>query len=180
MKKYIISLFIIVALRCVSVAQNDTTYDAGYCYSKWDWVNLKSKRDAHQVGIQSALMFVSGMGRGMEQVLVYHYDAFHTRHPSANPLYWNPKYSWTNKYKHHNPYAGPKFLFSTNALVWLTDGKHLMDAINNVPIYVTITLPIAYPSYKVHKPRNIIGRTLMLSIYRQAGFYLMYNILYNG
>ena len=177
MKKLIPFLLLFIAFRCTA-QRNDTTYDAGYNYSPYDAVNLKSKRDARQVGIMSALMFTSGAARGMEQVLVYHYDAFHNRHPGANPLFWNPRYSWTNKYLHHNPTAGPRFPLSTTALVWLTDGKHLMDALNNVPLYVSITIPIAYPTGKVHKPRNIAGRVLMLSLYRQAGFFFIYNIMY--
>ena len=169
-------------LLCLSYGLNAQTYDAqfdsGYNYSKLDWVNLKSKKDAHQHGIMAALMFTSGAARGMEQVLAYHYDRFEYRHPKANPNYWNPKYSWTNKYKHNNPQAGSKFLFSTTGLVWLTDGKHLMDMFNNLPIYVCVTIPITYPTYKKHNLHDIIGRVLMLSIWRQAGFYCTYNIIY--
>lgn len=80
MKKLIPFLLLFIAFRCMA-QRNDTTYDAGYCYSPYDWVNLKSKRDARQVGIMSALMFTSGAARGMEQVLVYHYDYFQKRHP---------------------------------------------------------------------------------------------------
>lgn len=177
MKKLISFLLLLVAFRCTA-QRNDTTYDAGYCYDRFDWVNLKSKKDGRQYNVMSALMFTSGMARGMEQVLVYHYDYFNRRHPNANPQFWNPRYSWTNKYLHHNPTAGPRFPLSTTALVWLTDGKHLMDALNNVPLYVSITIPIAYPTGKLHKPRNIAGRVLMLSLYRQAGFFFIYNIMY--
>ena len=179
MKKLILIAFYCLTLQ--ATGQSDKylqQFDTGYSYDRFDWVNLKSKRDARQHGIMAGLMFTSGMARGMEQVLAYHYDYFEKRHPRANPNYWNPKYSWTNKYKHNNPQAGSKFLFSTTALVWLTDGKHLMDMLNNVPVYVCITIPIAYPTYKYHNWHDIIGRAVMLSIWRQAGFYTTYNVLY--
>ena len=156
----------------------ESPYDSGYSYSRFDAVNLKSKRDARQVGIMSALMFTSGAARGMEQVLVYHWTSFHDRHQSADPQFWNPRYSWSNKYLHHDPNNGAKFPFSTTGLVWLTDGKHLFDMLNSVPIYVCITIPIAYPSHKQHLTRNVIGRAAMLALYRQAGFYLTYNVIY--
>ena len=179
MKKLIVLLLTCLALSAPAQLK-EWSYDTGYSYSKWDLINLKSKKDARQVGIMSALMFTSGAARGIEQTIVFHYDNFRHRHPNANQNYWNPRYSWTNKYKHHNPDAGPKFLFSTTGLVWITDGKHLMDMLNNVPIYVCITIPIGSPTFKRHTPANIIGRIVMLSLYRQAGFYATYNIFYSG
>lgn len=179
-------LFALTQSHSQFINPTDSTYRAqftdGYEYDKygrWDLQNFKSRKDHKQFNAMSWCMFISGVGRGMEQVLVYHYDdGFAVRHPKANPNFWNPKYSWSNKYKHHIPQAGPKFPFSTTALVWMTDGKHLMDVVNNVPLYVCVSIPIAYPSHKQHSLHDVLGRALTLSVYRQMGFFLAYNIVY--
>ena len=103
MKKFLVIILVFVFSNLYSQKKDSCEYEYGYDYSKWDFVNLKSRRDQKQFGMMSGMMFLSGMGRGMEQVLVYHYDRFELRHPKANPNFWNPRYSWTNKYLHNNP-----------------------------------------------------------------------------
>lgn len=59
-----------------------------------------------------------------------------------NQQFWNPGISWENKYKSNTNVFKPKFLFSTTALVWLTDGFHLFQffALNSTVIAVTIEM----------------------------------------
>lgn len=48
-----------------------------------------------------------------------------------NQQFWNPKFSWMNKWKDGCPKFGPRFFGSTTFLVFLTDGWHLMKWIRN-------------------------------------------------
>lgn len=48
-----------------------------------------------------------------------------------NQQFWNPKFSWMNKWKDGCPKFGPRFFGSTTFLVFLTDGWHLMKWVRN-------------------------------------------------
>lgn len=48
-----------------------------------------------------------------------------------NQQFWNPEFSWMNKWKDGCPKFGPRFFGSTTFLVFLTDGWHLMKWIRN-------------------------------------------------
>ena len=48
-----------------------------------------------------------------------------------NQQFWNPEFSWMNKWKDGCPKFGPRFFGSTTFLVFLTDGWHLMKWTRN-------------------------------------------------
>lgn len=95
--------------------------------------------------IEFALIFVqiaAGVFYGLAETLVWHYEAFKREHPGANKWYWNPVYSWTNKYKNGNKEEGARFPGSTTWLVWLTDGYHLFRTLERVCWVMLLVLSI--------------------------------------
>jgi hypothetical protein len=48
---------------------------------------------------------------------------------NLNETWWNPVWSWRNKYKGKLPYLGPRFFLSTTALVFLTDAVSLFSTL---------------------------------------------------
>lgn len=56
--------------------------------------------------------------------------------------------SWTRKYAQGNPFLGEKFFLSSNLLVFLTDGWHLMNACSIIAqIIALITAMFIHPSF---------------------------------
>ena len=92
--------------------------------------------------IRCGLMFVSGMADGTAETLRTNYSDFNSVFPNANDRYWNPSVSWPNKWKNGDIRQGEKFLFSSTALVWTTDGYHQMRTIRNAAMITAITIPI--------------------------------------
>lgn len=138
---------------------------------------FQSPADKKQFYTVCALQFISGLSRGYEQVVVYHYDKFKAKHPHAKDQYFNPAISWTNKYKNNDPAQGPKFPLSTTALVWTTDFKHLMDATSDVSTYASVVIPLTSEHKKV-KFKYIATRAIAIIGARALGFNLIYQAIY--
>jgi hypothetical protein len=77
-----------------------------------------------------ALIFIAGLANGLHETIHYHWSDFQNVFPKADPHYWNPYVSWTNKYKNHDAEQGEAFLLSTTALVGFTDAKHLLGELH--------------------------------------------------
>lgn len=71
------------------------------------------------------LICLGSAAYGLHETLNYHYYLFAKMFPHADQLYWDPFYSWRNKYEGGDPVNGPRFFGSTTFLVALTDAKHL-------------------------------------------------------
>ena len=80
---------------------------------------------------------LAGMSEGVMDTLQFHYS-ISIFYNFKNKLFWNPQISWQNKYKNGDPTDGPKFLFSTNLLVGLTDGWHLFKFLRTFFIFAGI------------------------------------------
>lgn len=74
---------------------------------------------------------IAGCAEAAMEHLQFHYKG-------GNPFF--NKDSWKLKYKNNDPKQGPKFLFSTTLLVWLTDGWHLFKFIRTTFIFLGIGL----------------------------------------
>jgi hypothetical protein len=48
---------------------------------------------------------------------------------NLNEAWWNPVWSWRNKYKGKLPYLGPRFFLSTTVFVFLTDAVSLFSTL---------------------------------------------------
>ena len=44
------------------------------------------------------LIFLSGMCEGVMDTISFHYRRFKEKHKKAKDLFWDPEYSWLNKY----------------------------------------------------------------------------------
>ena len=97
--------------------------------------------------------------------------------PKANDNFFNPAVSWTNKYKDNDPSKGAKFWGSTTVFVEVTDFKHLMDFVTDVPNYVSISLPLCISHGRI-KWYQIVSRALVATVVREAGFNLVYSVIY--
>lgn len=76
-------------------------------------------------GILSFIL--AGLANGVMDTLQFHYSS--SPFPKGS-LFWDPAVSWRNKYKNGSPSQGPRFPGSTTIFVALTDGWHLMKALN--------------------------------------------------
>ena len=90
--------------------------------------------------IPVCLMGVSGAFDGTSESLRYRYDGFKRVFPDANDQFWQPGLSWHNKWKGGDPANGEKFLFSSTALVWVTDGFHLCRMARNSTMITAIVI----------------------------------------
>lgn len=132
--------------------------------------------------IAGALVFLSGMAYGLHETLVHHPGAFAERYPQAG-LYWRAaddcddrtKESWVLKYKDHNPQAGPAFIGSTTALVFLTDAKHLFSSLHLWLMVAGVVL--ASPRF-TRRPLDMAALFFGLVVLRAAGFHLVYSIYF--
>jgi hypothetical protein len=123
---------------------------------------------------RSTLMVMSGFCDGTSEVLKIKYDRF-DRVWHCNDQFWDYNISWHNKYK-NGIAPDPAFLFSKNALVWTTDGYHLMRMMRNCTMIASVTIPIGK-----HKPRKWYSYVAESAIYYVAyttGFNLAYDVVY--
>lgn len=49
---------------------------------------------------------------------------------NMNDLWWDPTFSWRNKYKRRSPYLGPKFPGSTSIFLFVTDASNMFKFIH--------------------------------------------------
>lgn len=66
----------------------------------------------------------------------FHNSAFR----NLDPFYWDPVFSWRNKYKNRNPDYGPKFLGSTTLFSFTTDAWHLFQSVNLTALWIAFGL----------------------------------------
>lgn len=114
-------------------------------------------------------VIIAGICDGLIEMLLHHYNAFKKLFPKAKDQFCNPAISWKNKYKNRSKEEGAKFLFSTNALVWVTDLYHLIRLIKRSSILTAISFMTFF----------IVGWWavlvfFVLNILYLIGFYLIY------
>jgi hypothetical protein len=67
----------------------------------------------------------------------WHKSIFATKPRLLREDFWNPYFSWKNKYSNIET-KEPKFFGSTTFLVFLTDGWHLFKFLKNLFLFLTI------------------------------------------
>lgn len=107
-------------------------------------------------------MFVSGAADGTMDYLSYHYD--------GNSQFWQPRISWTNKYKHHDPTQGERFPGSTTVFVAFTDGWHMCKMIRNTSTVAAVVLNLGHKE----KWYNYLFRGLVYTAVNRLGFVVTY------
>jgi hypothetical protein len=106
--------------------------------------------------------------------------AFHQSF-KGDPFFDN-QLSWCNKWKNCEP-GKEKFLFSSNLLVWLTDGFHLVKMLSTLVVILPYCLFVTYivvkglPKKDKSFPFTVIiflTALLLLSTIKGIGFYVFY------
>jgi hypothetical protein len=78
-----------------------------------------------------ACFTVAGVSDAINGVIYADYEDFKRVFPDANDQFCDPRISWTNKYKNHDPLQGPAFWQSTGLLVTFTDLYHTTRTFNH-------------------------------------------------
>ena len=141
------------------------------CFCQKDSIinlNIKLK------SIRYGSLFISGFADGVNDAISFHYNSFQRVHPNANPQYWNPQFSWTNKYDNVEAKT-EDFPLSTTALVFVTDGFHLTNMINRTAfIGGSVIIPIGQKKkWWWYLKEMAIGYG-----FNRIGFYTSYNLIY--
>jgi hypothetical protein len=79
---------------------------------------------------------ITGIADAGVDGLVHRYPAM-KRKFNLNDNFWNAEISWRNKHELGNPDLGERFPLSRTALVFTTDGFHLLKSVRNVSITAT-------------------------------------------
>ena len=130
------------------------------------------KKDWQSLGT----IMIAGISDGTNEELSHHYNNFKKVFPKANDQYWDPKISWTNKYKNGDPTQGPKHFGSTTFLVWTTDGYHMTRFVKNTMVVTSIALSVR-PKRKF---KDFLVRAIAHSVAYHVGFFVSYEVVFGG
>ena len=137
-------------------------------------LTLQAQIEFKPIALKSGLMFVSGCFDANAEVLRINYNQFDAVFTNANQQFWNPDISYQNKWKNGDYKQGEKFLFSSTALVWTTDGYHLMRTLRNCTMVAALTINIGDK-----KPfKQYLIEALIYYVSYTAGFNFTYNLIY--
>jgi hypothetical protein len=127
------------------------------------------------------LLFLAGIFEGAVEALRFRYKTVKKLLPLLSDQFWDPSISHTNKYKNHNPKLGPKFLLSTNALVWVTDGYHLCNFLANNLLFTALALltykEIAWIPLDINTNWYILINSITLHVIYSAGNSLVVDLI---
>jgi len=133
--------------------------------------NKNSFRIKSQIAPASC-MFLSGIADGLNQVVQFRYVSFKKAFPGINDNWWNPKYSYNNKYKGGIKSNGERFLGSSTVFVAVTDSYHFSRFLEHFFMVGAISLNIGQTKKKWYI--YALESATYLLIYR-ASFSLTYN-----
>lgn len=108
-------------------------------------------------------VFIAGLAEGVMDFLQFHF--------LVHNKFWNPDISWKNKWKDGNPLKGEKFWQSSRALVFLTDGWHLMKFVRNLFIFASF---LVLPDYSF---AYLLMWVLLMRLLYGIGFTITYKYL---
>lgn len=139
----------------------------------------------------SGVAFTIGMTHGYFDLVQNNYSRFEVRHPNANRQWFDPDISWRNKYKNGDPSQGARFPLSKSVLVGVTDFKHALDVAEIAALTVAVKITINRSNYTYkHLKKKTFGQyakeiaidaaesLVFVSLPRQAGFVLIWDVLY--
>ncbi len=133
-----------------------------------------TKEDIKPLFVKSGLLCLSGAFDATAEVCRINYSYFDQVFPGADPQFWNPSESAGNKWKNGDSKQGEKFLFSSTALVWTTDGYHLTRMMRNCTMVAALTINIGDK-----KPfKQYLIEALIYYMSYTAGFNITYNLIF--
>jgi hypothetical protein len=135
------------------------------------FISLTASAQIKPMLVKSGLMALSGACDATAEVVRINYTYFDAVFPNANPQFWDANKSWTNKWKNGDPKQGEAFPLSSTALVWTTDGYHLMRTMRNVTMITALVIPIG----KRKNWKQYVVEGVVYYCAYTGGFTLMYN-----
>lgn len=91
------------------------------------------------------LLAIAGVSKAVMDKITFHY--YESVFKMMNEYFWNPMYSWMNKYKEGIAALGPKFFGSTKFFVWMTDAWHLFGLTRESSFAIAFFLLGAYSTW---------------------------------
>jgi hypothetical protein len=89
------------------------------------------------------LIIISAISESIMDKIQFHFEKSIFNDNSYNRLFWNPLYSWENKW--NKDLTKPKFFLSTTLLVFLTDGWHFFKFLRNTTLFIGLPLLVLSP-----------------------------------
>ena len=83
------------------------------------------------------LFIIAGMCEAVMDTLQFHCDNSIFKR-KKNQLFWNPLFSWKNKYKDGDPLKGERFFLSKTFFVGFTDAWHLFKLFRTFSFFAGI------------------------------------------
>lgn len=107
-------------------------------------------------------------------------DILHNRfHESIfknmNDLWWDPTFSWRNKYKRRSQYLGPKFIGSTTIFSFVTDAVSMFKFIHIISLFVGLFLIFTFLG-----PEGLIYEFIISFVYHKIVYMAFYNIVFKS
>ena len=135
---------------------------------------ILTKEDIKPLIVKSGLLCLSGGFDATAEVLKINYSYFDKVFPGADPQFWDAKQSAGNKWKNGDSQQGERFFLSSTALVWTTDGYHLMRMMRNYTMVAGLTINIGDK-----KPfKEYLIEAVIYYFAYTAGFNLTYNLIF--
>lgn len=98
--------------------------------------------DNKQGSVVWALIFtlvaLSGAAKACQDIISHKFSW--SVFSDLNDNWWDPTFSWRNKYKYNNPSLGEKFFLSTTILVFVTDAWHMFQWIYNTTLWIALAV----------------------------------------
>lgn len=120
------------------------------------------------------LMVLTGIANAFMDKLQFHFDESVFSHLRGNK-FWDPKISWTNKWKHGDKALGEKFFLSSTVFVFTTDAWHMFKWVYGNSIFIGLIL------YATTHYTNSLGMFLLgafcLMIIQRATFEYFFRVV---
>lgn len=130
-------------------------------------------------------MGLAGAANGVMDMLAFHFSQ--QRIISEADQFWNPEFSWRNKYAEVAPGElaqplRPRFWGSTTVFSFATDGWHLMKffymGLARTAVVLLASWAFALAWARVYRIAFWFGVWVALAFIQAAGFHLTYSIIF--
>ena len=107
------------------------------------------------------------------------HDRFHESiFKNMNDLWWDPTFSWRNKYKRRSQYLGPKFFGSTTIFSFITDAASMFKFIHINSLFIGLLLICV--STLTLGVEGILYEFVICIIFHRITYIALYNIVFKS
>lgn len=100
----------------------------------------------------SILLFISATAKAVMDKISFHYSLSIFPKLTKAENFWNPQFSYRNKWKNGDIKQGEKFLGSSTIFVFLSDAWHLFGLIRDFSVIICFTIITLNPYYLLIYP----------------------------